>query len=129
MPGNSRRFINDSIATRLAIGAATLCLGRVSIGAHAQSGATFFQLAYVATVGQAGEPVTIPNYRTTDRELSPMVGLTFGGGSRLALTSESSKPSLAIVVSGDVMYNKYFQSLFILSRTAVWGTVGVDAEF
>lgn len=96
---------------------------------HAQSGASFYQLAYVATVGQAGQPVAVPNYRTTDRELSPMIGVTFGGGSRLALTSDNSKPSLAIVVSGDVMYNKYFQSLFILSRTAVWGTVGVDAEF
>jgi hypothetical protein len=96
---------------------------------HAQSGASFYQLAYVAAIGGKDAPLQIPTYRTTDRESSPMMAVTVGGGSRIVLTGEKTKPELAIVVSGDVMYNKYFQSLFILSRTAIWGTVGIDAEF
>ena len=96
---------------------------------HAQSGASFYQLAYVASVTEKDTPIAIPNYRTSDRESSPMMAVTVGGGSRIVLTGEKTKPELAVVVSGDVMYNKYFQSLFILSRTAVWGTVGLDAEF
>ena len=96
---------------------------------HAQSGASFYQLAYIASVTEEDTPIAIPTYRTTDRESSPMMAVTLGGGSRVVLTGEKTKPELAIVVSGDVMYNRYFQSLFILSRTAIWGTVGVDAEF
>ncbi len=96
---------------------------------HAQSGASFYQLAYAAAVDQEGTPIEIPRYRTTDRELSPMAAVTAGGGARVALTSERATTQYAIVVSGDVMYNRYFESLFIRSRTAVWGTVGFDAEF
>ncbi|MFO0735642.1 MAG: DUF3570 domain-containing protein [Labilithrix sp.] len=96
---------------------------------HAQSGASFYQLAYIASVTEKDTPIAIPTYRTSDRESSPMMAFTIGGGSRIVLTGEKTKPELAVVVSGDVMYNKYFQSLFILSRTAIWGTVGLDAEF
>lgn len=96
---------------------------------HAQSGASFYQLAYVASVTEKDTPIAIPTYRTSDREASPMMALTAGGGTRLVLTGEKTKPELAIVVSGDVMYNQYFQSLFVRSRTAIWGTVGLDAEF
>ncbi|MCW5834245.1 MAG: DUF3570 domain-containing protein [Labilithrix sp.] len=96
---------------------------------HAQSGASFYQLAYTGVVDGQGTPVEIPRYRTTDREASPMVAITAGGGARIALTNEKAPTQYAIVVSGDVMYNRYFESLFILSRTAVWGTLGFDAEF
>jgi hypothetical protein len=96
---------------------------------HAQTGASFYQLAYVAAVDGQGTPVEIPRYRTSDREASPMLAVTAGGGARIALTGEKAKTQYAIVVSGDVMYNRYFRSLFILSRTAVWGTLGFEAEF
>ncbi|MDF2694698.1 MAG: hypothetical protein K0S65_3081 [Labilithrix sp.] len=96
---------------------------------HAQSGASFYQLAYAASVDEQGTPIAIPRYRTSDRELSPMIAVTTGGGARIALTSEKATTQYAIVVSGDVMYNRYFESLFIKSRTAVWGSVGFDAEF
>jgi hypothetical protein len=96
---------------------------------HAQTGASFYKLAYIASVTEKDSPISIPQYRTADRESSPMMAVTLGGGSKVVLTSEKTKPELAVVVSGDVMYNKYFESLFILSRTAIWGTVGLDAEF
>lgn len=96
---------------------------------HAQSGASFYQLAYVAAQGGDGTPLSIPRYRTTDREASPMVAFTGGGGARVALTNERATTQYAILVSGEVMYNRYLKSLFILSRTAIWGTIGFEAEF
>jgi hypothetical protein len=96
---------------------------------HAQSGASFYQLAYAARQDTAGTPVEIPRYRTADREASPMLAVTAGGSARIGLTGEKSTPAYAILVSGDVMYNKYFESLFILGRTAVWGTISFEAEF
>jgi hypothetical protein len=96
---------------------------------HAQSGASFYQLAYAAKVDQDATPVQIPQYRSGKRELSPMFAITGGGGARIALTSEKATVQYAVVVSGDVMYDRYLASLYILSRTAVYGNVGFDAEF
>jgi hypothetical protein len=95
---------------------------------HAQTGASFYQLAYAARVDQAGTPVEIPRYRTGDREASPFIAVTGGGGARIGLTRENVTPSYAILVSGDVMLNRYFQSLYITNRTAVWGTIAFEAE-
>ena len=96
---------------------------------HVQSGASFYKLAYTAKADDAGNPIAIPQFRTSDRESSPMVALTIGGGARFALTSEKATTQYAIVLSGDAMYNRYFQSLYIQGRTALWGTLGFDAEF
>lgn len=92
---------------------------------HVQTGASFYELAYAAKT----EPLDIPQYRIADREASPMLGLTIGGGARLALTSEKASTQYALVGSMDLLYNRYFASLYILSRTALWGTVGFEADF
>jgi hypothetical protein len=96
---------------------------------HGQSGASFYELAYVGSTDNKDAPLKIPQYRTTDRELSPMFAVTGGGGARIALTSEKASIRYSITVTGELMYNRYFQSLFILSRTAEWGTVAFDVEF
>jgi hypothetical protein len=97
---------------------------------HAQSGASFYKLAYPAIIEQADSPpLQLFTYRTGDRELSPLVTFTFGGGSRIALTTEKATVQYAIIVSGEVMYSRYFKSLYITARTAVYGTLGFEAEF
>ena len=96
---------------------------------HVQSGASFYKLAYTGAVDKEGSPIEIPRFRTTDRELSPMVAVTIGGGARFALTSDPTSTQYALIGSFDVMYNAYSSSLFITSRTALWGTVGIEAEF
>ncbi len=96
---------------------------------HAQTGASFYKLAYPALIDADGIPLQVYTYRTGDRELSPMVGLTVGGGARIALTDEKASVQYAIVVSGEVMYNRYFNSLYIKSRTGLYGTLGFEAEF
>jgi hypothetical protein len=97
---------------------------------HGQSGASFYQLAYAAAIEAEGaEPLQIFQYRTGDRELSPMIAITAGGGARIALTTEKASVQYAIIVSGEVMYSRYFKALYINSRTAVYGTLGFEAEF
>ena len=73
--------------------------------------------------------LVIPKYRTGDRELSPMMSLTLGGGTRIGLNSERASIHYAVIVSGEMMYSQYFDSIFIVSRTAWYGTVGLDVEF
>lgn len=96
---------------------------------HGQSGASFYQLAYAAALDADNIPLQIFQYRTGDRELSPMIAITAGGGARIALPTEKSSVQYAVVLSGEVMYSRYFKALYINSRTAVYGTVGFEAEF
>ncbi len=95
---------------------------------NAQTGANFYQLAYSAEI-QPNGTIIVPTYRTDDRELSPLVSLTVGPGTRFALTSPEAKTQYGISVQGDVMYTHYLNSLFVSNRTAFYGTVGFDAEF
>lgn len=87
---------------------------------HGQTGASFYQLAYPALL----DPLTLPTYRTGDRELSPMVGVTIGGGGRIALGDE-----YALTVAGETLFNHYFQSLNIQNRTAFYGTLGFEVNY
>jgi hypothetical protein len=102
---------------------------------NAQTGASFYQLAYSAILSDGSIPglpagsVTVPLYRSTDRELSPLVTLTGGGGARFALTAPESKTQLGVTLQGDVMYTKFFNSLYVTSRIAVYGSLSFDVEF
>ena len=95
---------------------------------NAQTAASFYQLAYSAALNQDGS-ITVPLFRSTDRELSPLLTLTAGGGARFALTSPESTTQIGVTVQGDVMYTRFFNALYVTTRTAVYGTVGLDGEF
>lgn len=95
---------------------------------HAQTGTNFYQLAYTGLVSPQGQ-VIVPTWRTTDRELSPLMTITGGGGARLALSSPESQTQLGLTLTGDVMYTQYFRSLYIQSRVAVYGVLAFDVEF
>ena len=58
-----------------------------------------------------------------------LVSLTGGGGGHLILSPSDSKTAYGLSVQADVMFTKYFDALFITQRTALYGTVGFDAEF
>jgi hypothetical protein len=58
-----------------------------------------------------------------------MLGLTLGGGFRYALTDPAAKFQLALVTSVDGLFNYYINSLYIRTRLAVYGTVGVEVDF
>jgi hypothetical protein len=96
---------------------------------NAQNGADFYKLAYTATIDPKTNTILVPTYRTDDRELSPLVTATFGGGQRLALSSPEAKTQYGLSVQADLAYTKFFDALFVLDRTAFFGSIGFDAEF
>lgn len=96
--------------------------------AHAQSGVNFFQLAYSAVLDPNGG-ITLPLYRTGDRELAPLLTGTGGGGVRIGLGEPEGEVKYGITLVGDVMYTRYLKSLYVTTRTAVYGSVGFDVEF
>ena len=96
---------------------------------HVQSGANFYKLAYKPLAGDASAGFTLPAFRTTDREWSQMMTVSVGGGARIALTAEKKAPvRYAVILQGEVAYSYYFESLFIKTKTAVYGTVGFEVE-
>lgn len=94
-----------------------------------QNGTDFYRLAYSATVDPATNAVTLPRYRTDDRELSPLVTVVGGGGFRVALTGSDASVQLGVSVQADVMWTRFFDALFLSTRLAEYGTIGIDAEF
>lgn len=95
---------------------------------HMQSGANFHRRAYTAVVSPNGQ-ITVPTYRTGDREFAPMVTVTAGGGARIALSPAESATQFGLTITGDLMYTRFLDSLFVTNRTAVYGAVAFDAEF
>ena len=98
------------------------------VRAHVQSGADFFRLAYSAALDPNGG-ITIPTYRTGDRELAPLLTGTGGGGVRIGLGEPEGEIKYGITIVGDVMYTRYLKALYVTARTAVYGSVGFDVEF
>jgi hypothetical protein len=82
------RFLWD-VAERLRIGP--------HVRLHMQTGASFHQLAYVATYDAQGS-YTIPQYRTGDRELAPLVTVTAGASVRVGLTPARGPVRLALLL-------------------------------
>jgi hypothetical protein len=95
---------------------------------HAQSEVNFYQRAYSAVLDPNGDTV-VPTYRTGDRELSPLITATAGGGIRLGLGEPEGAAKYGITFVGDVMYTRYLKALYVTARTAVYGAVGFDVEF
>jgi hypothetical protein len=95
---------------------------------HAQGAASFYKLAYTASLGPRGL-LAIPLYRTTDRELSSLVSATGGAGARLQLSAPNAKTQVGLTLQVDVAYTKYFESLYITQRTALYGSIGLDVEY
>lgn len=79
--------------------------------AHVQSGVSFWQRAYTATLAPEGN--TLPEYRAGDRELGPLFGITVGGSIRHALT-EALTAGLQI----DGIYTQFLDHIYLFDR---WG--------
>jgi hypothetical protein len=78
---------------------------------HVQGGVDFWQRAYVASA--AGFPLSIPEYRTGDRELGPMLTATVGGSIRQRLGE-----ALALGLAVDGQYSQFLDHIFVFDR---WG--------
>jgi hypothetical protein len=96
---------------------------------NAQNGANFYKMAYSANFNPMTNTLQIPLYRTGDRELSPLVTGTAGGGTRISLTGPEAKTQYGLSIQADAAYTKFFDSLFVLDRLAFFGSMGFDVEF
>jgi tetratricopeptide (TPR) repeat protein len=94
---------------------------------HAQTDTSFYVLAYSALLDPSGQ-IIVPLYRTGDRELSPLLTLTGGGGVRVDLGEPEGAVKYGVTFVGDLMYTRYLESLYVTSRTAVYGSLGFDVE-
>lgn len=97
---------------------------------NVQNGANFYRLAYSVNVPTTvGGTLGLPAYRTTDRDLSPLVTAVLGAGGRLALSPPMASTQFGISLQTDVMTTHYFDALYLTSRLALYGTLGFDGEF
>jgi hypothetical protein len=88
---------------------------------HGQNQAAFWQRAYTVTAG-------IPDIRTGDRELSPLLTGTAGAGASFKLVDDIGKPwSLIFEIDGS--YTRYLDALYISERSTIFSTLAVEAEF
>ena len=95
---------------------------------HTQGKADFYQMAYTGVVNAQGL-VTLPTYRTTDRELGEMWTATGGLGARMALGNPEGETKYALTGAIDGMWSTFKDSLFVTNRTAVYATLALDVEF
>lgn len=97
---------------------------------HFQTDTNFYRLAYTSEVPVDGTgQLILPLYRTGDRELSPLVTLTGGGGVRFALGEPEGSVRYALTFVADVMYTRFLSALYVKGRTAMYGSIGFDVEF
>jgi hypothetical protein len=94
---------------------------------HVQTGVAFWRRAYAARVPTDG-PMLVPEYRTGDRELGPLLSGTVGFGARWNIGGTARPSSLALVFQGDVTATDYVDALYIGSRVAEIGVVQLEAE-
>ncbi|MFO0758207.1 MAG: DUF3570 domain-containing protein [Byssovorax sp.] len=79
---------------------------------HIQGPVDFWKRAYVAEQTPTGE-WSLPKYRTGDRELGPLFGVTLGAGVRYKLTD-----IFAVSVQAEGIYTQFLDHIYVYDR---WG--------
>ena len=96
---------------------------------HYQGNASFYQLAYVAQPTDSTDPnsgVAIPAFRTGDRELAQMLGITAGGGARYDF---GERRAYGLMFNGDFISTLFLNHLFTKRRFGFFGALTFEAEF
>lgn len=98
---------------------------KLRVGTHArfniQGPVDFWRRAYVAEQSPTGW--RLPQYRTSDRELGPLFGVTIGGGARYSLAS-----FLAAQVQVEGMYTQFLDHIYVWNRFGVLSTATLELE-
>jgi hypothetical protein len=87
---------------------------------HAQTGVSFWKLAYVS---ESATGWSLPEYRTGDRELGPLVTVDGGFGVRWYMGRAAQPEQWMLQLSSDVMYTSFLDDLYVTSRTAILGAL------
>ena len=94
---------------------------------HVQNGVSFWERAYVSTFGPSGWE--IPAYRAGDRELGPLFTITAGLGASYAFGPAIEPSAWSLELQADFMDTQFLDDLYVKSRTAGLGTLGVRGVF
>lgn len=93
---------------------------------HAQTGASFWRRAYVGSVG-AGQ-VVVPEFRSGDRELSPLWTATAGPGLRFDMGGADPR-SLSATLEIEGAYTDFRDAVYIDHRWSGFAVAGFSARF
>ena len=91
---------------------------------HAQTAVNFWKLGYTAEATSPGTPLALPDLRTGDREMGPLVGVTGGAGVRIVLGEKTP----ALVFSGDAIYTRWLDHLYRTERLGGFGLLSLEVE-
>jgi hypothetical protein len=94
---------------------------------HFQTGVSFWHRAYAATLGSG--PNSVPQWRTGDREMSPLSAGTFGAGLRWNVGPSSHLTAWSLVAQADLLTTVFSDALYIQTRQGYLGVLQVEAEF
>jgi hypothetical protein len=92
---------------------------------HGQNGVNFWQRAYVSASTTGFD---LPEFRTGNRELGPLVTETGGGGIKVFMGKAGNPKSLSLALHCDASYTSYLDDLYILGRTSVLGALILEGE-
>jgi len=91
---------------------------------------SFWQRAYTSVQNVNGMQVwDLPKYRTGDRELGPLWTTEGGLGLKWYLGSAEQPETWALQLTTDAMYTSFLDDLFVTSRTAILGALGLEGQF
>jgi hypothetical protein len=88
---------------------------------HIQSPVDFWKRAYAAALTSTGW--SLPTYRTGDRELGPLFGVTAGGGIRYQLTE-----SLSANVQVEGIYTQFLDHIYVFDRLGLFTATTIEVE-
>jgi hypothetical protein len=94
---------------------------------HLQSGVSFWERAYVSS-SPLPNALSVPTYRSGDRELSPFGAGTLGAGARWNVGSALRPSSWALSLQADVTATRYLDALYVRSRVAQISILQLEAE-
>ncbi|HEX4337489.1 MAG TPA: DUF3570 domain-containing protein [Polyangiaceae bacterium] len=93
---------------------------------NVQRAVNFWKLAYVSRGGTGWD---LPEYRTGDRELGPLWTAGGGFGVKWYIGGAADPERFAVQLSGDAMYTSFLDDLYLTSRIAGLGALGVEGAF
>jgi hypothetical protein len=97
---------------------------------NVQNGVSFWQRAYTSDPGTPNMPIwDLPEYRTGDRELGPLWTTEGGLGIKWYLGSSTQPETWALQLTFDTMYTSFLDDLYVTSRTAILGALGLEGQF
>ncbi len=83
---------------------------------HVQTATSFWSRAYVGSL--SGNALSLPKYRTGDRELGPLWSTTFGLGTRWEMGPSRAPDRFALSASVDGSLTRFTDALFTTRRVA-----------